>query len=75
MSDGSTWMEFEECADQMNDFVASLDRCPASVLALVLRAHLSGLLQALMTHDDWTAAQAATFLEELMRETLQAELE
>lgn len=64
---------FEECADEMNDFIAALERYPTSVLVFVLRAHLAGLLQALLIHGHWTRAEASEFLEEMLRETLQAE--
>ena len=46
----STPGTFEECADELNDFINTLDRYPHSVLAFVLRAHLAGLLQALLFH-------------------------
>jgi len=41
---------FEECADEPNDFINTLDRYPHTVLAFVLRARLAGLLQALLFH-------------------------
>jgi hypothetical protein len=40
------------------------------VLAFVLRAHLSGLLQALLFHGLWTREDVVTFLEEMEREAL-----
>ena len=61
---------FEECADELNDFINTLDRYPHTVLAFVLRAHLSGLLQALLFHGLWTREDIATFLEDMERETL-----
>ena len=70
MSGSSIAGTLEECADEVNDFVATLGRYPDMVLALVLRAHLSGLLQALLIHNQCSAAEVGSFLEELTRETL-----
>ena len=61
---------FEECADELNDFINTLERYPHTVLAFALRAHLSGLLQALLAHGQWTRAQLTGFLEEMEHETL-----
>jgi hypothetical protein len=61
---------FEECADELNDFINTLDRYPHTVLAFVLRAHLAGLLQALLFHGLWTREDIVTYLEELQREVL-----
>jgi hypothetical protein len=62
---------FEECADELNDFVATLQRYPHTMLAFALRAHLCGLLQALQAHGQWSREEVAIFLEELEHETLQ----
>ncbi len=71
MSGNSTLATLEECADEMNDFVATLGRYPHTVLAFVLRAHLCGILQALMAHGGWSSAHAAAFLEDMVAETLE----
>jgi hypothetical protein len=68
----STTGTFEECADELNDFVATLQRYPHTVLAFALRAHLCGLLQALQAHEQWSGTEARTFLEELAHEALQS---
>jgi hypothetical protein len=70
MSMASTPGTFEECADELNDFINTLDRYPHTVLAFVLRAHLAGLLQALLFHGLWTQEDVVTFLEEMEREAL-----
>jgi len=67
----STTGTFEECADELNDFVGTLDGYPHTVLAFALRTHLSALLQALITQDRWSRAEVAAFIEELEHETLQ----
>ena len=59
---------FEECIDELNDFVATLERYPPTVLALALRTHLASLLQALLVHGQATRAEIATFVAELERE-------
>jgi hypothetical protein len=64
---------FEECADELNEFVNTLRRYPHAVLAFASRAHLSGLLQALLIHGQWSQAEVATFLEEMQHETLHPE--
>jgi hypothetical protein len=70
MSGISTGAAFEECADKLNDFVMTLEEYSHTVLAHALRAHLSGLLQALLAQGRWTATEVEAFLEELLDETL-----
>jgi len=74
MSDVSAMGTFEECADELNDFVATLERYPHTVLAFALRAHLCGLLQALRAQGQWSAQEAAAFVEEMARELDAADL-
>ncbi len=73
MSRLSTPGTFEECADELNDFINTLERYPHGLLAFVLRAHLSGLLQALVAHGWWTREEVAAFLEDMEHEILEAE--
>jgi hypothetical protein len=70
MSGISIGATFEECADKLNDFVMTLEEYSHTVLAHALRAHLSGLLQALVAHGQWTATEVETFLDDLRHETL-----
>jgi hypothetical protein len=70
MARNATPGTFEECADELSDFITSLERYPHEVLAFALRAHLSGLLQALLIHGQWTCAEVATFLEDMEHDTL-----
>ena len=63
---------FEECADELSDFVSTLERYPPAVLAFALRAHLSGLLQALQIQGEWSPGQIADFMQAMvgdLRET------
>jgi hypothetical protein len=71
MSRVSTPGTFEECADELNDFINTLQRYPHTLLAFALRAHLAGLLQALRVHGLWTHEEVAAFLEDMERETLE----
>jgi len=66
----STPGTFEECADELNDFINTLERYPYTVLAFSLRAHLAGLLQALLINGLWTRNEVATFLADMEHETL-----
>ena len=66
----STPGTFEECADELNDFISTLERYPYTVLAFALRAHLAGLLQALLMNDLWTREELATFMEDMKLEAL-----
>jgi hypothetical protein len=64
---------FEECADELNDFINALERYPYTVLAFALRAHLAGLLQALVINGLWTRDEIVTFMEEMEHEVLTVE--
>jgi hypothetical protein len=70
MARDSTPGTFEECADELNDFLNTLERYPHAVLAFALRAHLSGLLQALLLQGGCTREEVTTFLQEMEQETL-----
>ncbi len=68
-----TQCTFEECADELNDFINTLERYPLTVLAFVLRAHLTGLLQALLLSGLWTRDEVATFVGDMEHEVLTVE--
>jgi hypothetical protein len=61
----------EECADEIDEFVATLERYPEPVLAFALRMHLSGLLQAMNGSGLCTREQTEEFIRELAAEVLQ----
>jgi hypothetical protein len=73
MPRNSTPGTFEECADELNDFINTLQRYPPTVLAFVLRAHLAALLQALLLYDAWTPEEVAGFLADTQRDVLPPE--
>ena len=41
----------EECLDEMNDFVATLDRYPPTLIAVAMSVHLQTMLSALVERD------------------------
>ncbi len=73
MPNAQTPGTFEECADELDDFINTLERYPLTVLAFVLRAHLAGLLQALLLSGLWTREEVATFVGEMEHEVLTVE--
>ena len=58
----------EECLDEINDFVQTLDRYPPRMIALALRAHMEILLRALLECDMCTRQELRTFVRELEEE-------
>jgi hypothetical protein len=65
----------EECLDELNDFVASLEHYSPTVVAVALRVHLEGLLQALLEGKMCTPEEVREFVRELERDALQHEAE
>ena len=63
----------EECLDEINDFVQTLDRYPPRMIALAMRAHLEILLRALLECDLCTRHELRTFVRELEQEVLEEE--
>jgi hypothetical protein len=58
----------EECVDEIDTFVATLNAYPEPVLAFALRTHLAALLRALLESQALNKAQAREFLTDLSRE-------
>ncbi len=73
MTQSRTTGTFDECADELNDFINTLERYPHTVLVFALRAHLAGLLQALLINDLWTREEVTTFLRDLENDALTPE--
>ena len=61
----------EECLDELNDFIAELQRYAPTVLAVALRVHLEALLQALLEGRWCTREEVRDFVRELERDALQ----
>ena len=60
----------EECVDEIDDFIEQLDRYAPPVLAFALRAHLGGLLRAMVDGHVCTREHARQFVLELEHEAL-----
>ena len=60
----------EECIDELDEFIGRLDRYAPPVLAFALRAHLGGLLRAMVDEQVCTREQARQFVLELEQEAL-----
>ncbi len=58
----------EECLDEINDFVATLDRYPPTAVAVAMSVHLQTMLSALVECDLCTPQQVRTFVQELERD-------
>src|SRR3569833_3352516 len=58
----------EECLDELNDFVATLDRYPPTAIAVAMSVHLQTMLSALVECDLCTPQQVKDFLQELERD-------
>jgi hypothetical protein len=61
----------EECLDEINDLVQTLDRYPPRVIALAMRAHMEILLRAMLDCDMCTRQELKTFVRELEHEVLE----
>lgn len=74
MALGETTLEagtLEECLDEINDFVQTLDRYPPLMVATAMRAHLEILLRALLECDMCTRREIRRFVQELEEEVLE----
>lgn len=61
----------EECMDETNDFIQTLDRYPPLMVATAMRAHLEILLRALLECDMCTRREVRQFVQELEQEVLE----
>ena len=61
----------EQCIDELNHFIAGLQRYPPTLLAVSLRVHLETLLQSLLEGKLCTREEIRDFVRELEREALQ----
>jgi hypothetical protein len=61
----------EECLDEINEFVATLDRYPPTAVAVAMSVHLQSLLRALLDCDLCTRQQVRGLVEEFEREVFE----
>jgi hypothetical protein len=73
LQDASADAMIEECVDELDELIDSLQRFPETVLAFALRVHLGSLLRVLLENDLCTRAQARTFLSDLQEEVLRVD--
>jgi hypothetical protein len=58
----------EECLDELNEFVATLDQYPPTTVAIAMSVHLQSILRALLEFELCTKQQVREFVDELERE-------
>jgi hypothetical protein len=62
----------EECVDEIDDFIETLDRYPEAVIAVALRIHLGALLRAMADEQLCSRVQLREFIAALEQEALGA---
>jgi len=60
----------EECVDELDHFIATLERYPETVLAFAMRVHLAALLRALVENQVCSRGDVRQFLFALEHEAL-----
>ena len=60
----------EECLDEVDEFMETLQRFPDTVIATSMRIHLAALLRAMVGSDGCTAADVREFVAVLEQEAL-----
>lgn len=63
----------EECLEELEELMSTLERFSPTVLAIAVRVHLEGLLQALLEGKLCTPEEVRAFVRELERDALQYE--
>lgn len=63
----------EECIEELDELVMSLDRYPAAAVAVAMGTHLEGLLGALLGERQCTAEEVRELLREIESGALEEE--
>jgi hypothetical protein len=72
LQDPTTTAEsIEECLDELNDFIATLERYPPTALAVAMSVHLQSVLRALLDCELCTRQQVRELVQDLERELLE----
>jgi hypothetical protein len=72
LQDPTTTAEsIEECLDELNDFIATLERYPPTALAVAMSVHLESVLRALLECELCTRQQVRELVQDLERELLE----
>ncbi len=61
----------EACLDEINEFIATLDRYPPTTVAVAMSVHLQSVLRALLDCDLCTRQQVRQLVEEFEREVFE----
>jgi len=62
----------EQCVDEIDDFIESLERYPESVIAMALRVHLGALLRAMVDDQLCSVQEVREFIAALEQEAIGA---
>ncbi len=61
----------EECLDEINELLATLDRYPPTTVAVAMSVHLQSVLRALLDCELCTRQQVRQLVEEFEREVFE----
>jgi hypothetical protein len=62
----------EECVDEIDDFIETLERYPEPVIAMALRIHLGALLRAMVDEQLCSREEVREFVVALEQEAIGA---
>jgi hypothetical protein len=60
----------EQCVDDIDAFIGTLERYPGTVIAMALRIHLGALLHAMLVDRLCNRAEVSTFVAALEQEAV-----
>jgi hypothetical protein len=60
----------EQCVDEIDDFIETLERYPGSVIAMALRIHLGALLRAMVDDQLCSREEVREFVAALEQEAI-----
>jgi hypothetical protein len=69
----ATASALEQCVDEIDDFIETMDHHPGSVIAMALRIHLAALLRAMVDDQLCSRDEVREFLAALEQEAIGAE--
>ena len=69
----ATAVALEQCVDEIDDFIETLERYPESVIAMSLRIHLGALLRAMVDDQLCSREEVREFVVALEREAVGSE--
>ena len=65
-----TSSQLEQCVDEIDDFIETLERYPGSVIAMALRIHLAALLRAMVDDQQCSLQEVREFIQALAPEAI-----